>query len=146
MTHDELVRKMVREFHANCTANYSHGNPVDSMSAALRVCVEELLGDMRPTSGEWALIGQWISERSIYMASWADVNLLLKNRRARYSPPKPKTPEERVEVVPTNNGHWCASLDGLKINDADVVFLHRENAERYRLGLIAELKQKEQSK
>ena len=147
MTHDELVKEIEQRIGDTCGLWISD----EAAAAVLRVCVEELLGDMRTASDEWALIAVWVPERSIYMSSWADVNLLLKNRRARYSPPKPKTLEEMIEtavdelfrngagqeaerlVLTTREGRdlggWCKSVIRDKIT-----------------GLIAELKQKEQSK
>ena len=88
MTRDELVWKMVKEFEGRCIANYSQGNPVDSMSAALGVCVEELLG-REVTKMEWSENFTRPAENGINV-----VNGLLAARRAHYSLPKPKTPEE----------------------------------------------------
>ena len=93
MTRDELVWKMVKEFERRCTANYSQGNPVDSMSAVLRVCVEELLRqpstiefDRAIDNAESELDVKYHSNGSLH--KYAMARAIFDHRRARYSPPK----------------------------------------------------------
>lgn len=63
--------------------------------------------------------------------------------------PRKKTPEERVQVVdnealgPNNNPLWLVTADGDTEAHFDKHLWARNDAERYRRGLIAELEEKE---
>ena len=85
MTHDELVEKMLEAQFAKDYPNWRKESSEEvkrfreNMSAVLCVCVEELLGDGRGDPTE--------------------VEIVLENRRARNSPPKPKTAQEKIEAI-----------------------------------------------
>ena len=132
--HDELVEKMLDAFQI--------GNHSDvwreRMSAVLRVCVEELLNHTQRGSQENRLLMRGNSTIE------EDFNAIMDLRRARYSPPKPNTPEERITIVewlhdPTK---WAVLIDGWNSRDSMTFDKRdRQKAERYRAGWIAELKE-----
>ena len=69
---------------------------------------------------------------------YAHVRRLFANRRARLL--KPKTPEERVTIC-GNTALWHVERDDLRV----ISLRKKEDAEIYRLGLIAKLKAEQEA-
>lgn len=136
MTHDDLIKEIEQRIGDTCGLWISD----EAAAAVLRVCVEELLG-REVTKMEWRGNCKRPTDNAIDV-----VNRLLGARRALYSPPKPKTPEERV-TIQCAGGRCDVYLDHeWRYTFGQYTPSEREEHARiYRLGLIAELKQKEQS-
>lgn len=146
---DELIETMVRTFleKSERQAYSDHRIDLDAMAAVLRVCVEDMLGEPSDSETEdvfrvklgFGTAGK-VNVDFIYGA-----RLVIADRRARYAPPKPKTPEERVQVVREFDVYSVYLDKQRKVSFGQEPAENREeHAQIYRLGLIAELKQKEQ--
>jgi hypothetical protein len=129
MDGNELVEKMVDAFDEH------HGEDRNDMrrrmAAAAKVCIDEALGE--PDEDEFAKaqhIDGW-NVPCIYLSGYSR---LLTARKARLAP---KIAESRVTIEPCPRDSWKVLLDG-KWQES---FSDQRNAETYRRGLIAELKE-----
>ena len=100
----------------------------NAVSAALRVALEDerVLGD--PSVPEMRETSAW-TEQAMGL-----IKQIFANRRARLL--KPKTPEERVTIRPTHTIGYAIQMDGRDVHEE----ICENDAEIYRLGLIAKLK------
>lgn len=120
MNRNELVEKMAAAF------SHTKGNDMEKcISAALDVASDELLKEE--------------PEGEFIPPYWASIRRFLASRRAALA--HVKTPEERVTIqyYLQNPARWMVLLDGA--NPASVYFRSPKDAERYRRGLIEELKE-----
>ena len=137
MNRDELIEKMCDVYRA------ADSTPI---AAALDVAMDELLKEF--TNDEfWTVTNEPYDYRSDKdgkrFASAHGIAAGLANRRARFTRHEAnKTPEERVTVISVYNhpvGGWSVQLDGTQV----FWQASRKDAEIYRKGLIAYLKEKE---
>lgn len=147
-TYNDLVEEIKQVIGGSCGLWISNA----AASAALRVCVEELLTPPSALEFNRAINDSEADPERNYhsegqLHKYAMARSLFTNRRACYQPPKPKTLEERVTVAPwaIDPKMWIVLRDGWNCTNVSG-FKDRRDAERMRIGLIAELKQKEQSK
>ena len=114
----------------------SHTNCRKMLEAAARVIADALLSAL--TADEKQRFGSNYVRNYI---TYGDVDALLKARRSLIEA-KPKTPEERVRIVPNGSG-WAVTLDGDHVYGFGNGTDRKGDAEIYRLGLIEQIKQKE---
>ena len=110
------------------------------MSAIIRVVLDEALKPI--TTAEYAEWPRMCRPTNCWdeLNDTDKTNVMLANRRARLLPPSACV-EDRYKVAQRHDGHWGVEFLGAFMPDAD--FIHRENAEALRVGLIAKLKKEE---
>jgi hypothetical protein len=144
MTHDELVKAMCGAYNGimgfkitACMADHK------SMSAALSVAMEEMLGQPTPLEFDAAINATMLELDAKYhpdgpLHQYAMCRLLLLSRHSRLT--KPKSAEERVIVIPAVDDGFSVQVD-----HKQVFWQHAEkDAQIYRLGLIQQLKEQSQ--
>lgn len=138
MKRDELVEKMARTIVSKLPSFKCLPGEVieDVASAALAVAVEQFF---KPISNEecrhYGEVADDTVEGSPYIFNAGDFDGLLAARCSFYLNP-PRSPEERVIVIPSVNDGYAVHLD-----HRQVFWQHAEkDAQIYRLGLIQQLK------
>lgn len=137
MTHDDLIKEIEQRIGDTCGLWISD----EAAAAVLRVCAEELLG--------YPSVEEILEASRLMPGIWVHQSVFktfILQRRARYSPPKPKTPEERVTIQCAGgrcdlylDHEWRYTFGQYTPSERE------EHARIYRLGLITDLKLKEQS-
>ncbi len=130
-----ITRMMDANFAASHTPYSYPPNMVEGMTAAARVIADALLSPL--TTDEKQRFGSNYGNCIAY----GDVDALLESRRSLIED-EPKTPDERVCIVPNGSG-WAVTLDGKNVYWFGNGTNCKDAAEIYRLGLIEQLKQKE---
>ena len=126
-------------------STYSLKGHVPAMTAAARVIADALLTE--PEDDEikylWGRREEYNKNGALcdYNAIYPVIVMFLGSRRAHLES-KPKTPEERVRIVPNGSG-WAVTLDGDHVYGFGNGTDRKGDAEIYRLGLIEQIKQKE---
>ena len=131
-----ITRMMDANFAASHTPYSYPPNMVEGMTA---VIADALLSPL--TTDEKQRFGSNYVRNCI---AYGDVDSLLKARRSLIEA-KPKTPDERVCIVPNGSGR-VVTLDGKNVYWFGNGTNCKGDAEIYRLGLIAKLKRENEAK
>jgi len=147
---NNLVERMLREFYMPQFSEESAMSPIniEKMTAAAKVLLDAALGEIHVGDTEWKECVEPKEAGRFYMSA-AEFNGIMRDRKARLL--APKTPEERVTVFDNDthlgkdhNPLWIVHVDGENVIHLDKKFFNLKDAEIYRRGLIAELKEKAQ--
>ena len=140
---NDLVERAIEAFddeRMSLSGLFDDRQRIQCFTAAAKVLLDAALGE--PTEAEREQMGRDFyavakGTGSGWDAYYSAQSKMFDRRKARLL--APKTPERRVTTQNNSGFGWVVLLDGGRI---DQLFNTKENAETFRRGLIAEMKEK----